>query len=135
MIIFSFIGYKKMEHIVLKDEKNLRIMLKSDSQQMDEVVITGMGTKEKKVNLTGAVTNVDISQIQTPATSLTNMLGGRVPGIISVQSSGEPGSNMSEFWIRGIGTFGASSSALVLIDGLEGDLNSIDPPISKVSPY
>ena len=80
MIIFSFIGYKKMEHIVLKDEKNLRIMLKSDSQQMDEVVITGMGTKEKKVNLTGAVTNVDISQIQTPATSLTNMLGGRVPG-------------------------------------------------------
>ena len=55
------------------------------------------------------------------------MLGGRVPGIISVQSSGEPGSNMSEFWIRGIGTFGASSSALVLIDGLEGDLNSIDP--------
>lgn len=127
IIIFSFIGYKKMEHIVLKDEKNLRIMLKSDSQQMDEVVITGMGTKEKKVNLTGAVTNVDISQIQTPATSLTNMLGGRVPGIISVQSSGEPGSNMSEFWIRGIGTFGASSSALVLIDGLEGDLNSIDP--------
>ena len=127
MIIFSFIGYKKMEHIVLKDEKNLRIMLKSDSQQMDEVVITGMGTKEKKVNLTGAVTNVDISQIQTPATSLTNMLGGRVPGIISVQSSGEPGSNMSEFWIRGIGTFGASSSALVLIDGLEGNLNSIDP--------
>ena len=127
MIIFSFIGYKKTEHIVLKDEKDLRIILKSDAQQMDEVVITGMGTKEKKVNLTGAVTNVDISQIQTPATSLTNMLGGRVPGIISVQSSGEPGSNMSEFWIRGIGTFGASSSALVLIDGLEGNLNSIDP--------
>ena len=57
MIIFSFIGYKKMEHIVLKDEKNLRIMLKSDSQQMDEVVITGMGTKEKKVNLTGKGTD------------------------------------------------------------------------------
>ena len=115
-----------MEHIVLKDEKNLRIMLKSDSQQMDEVVITGMGTKEKKVNLTGAVTNVDISQIQTPATSLTNMLGGRVPGIISVQSSGEPGSNMSEFWIRGISTFGANSSALVLVDGFERSLDEIN---------
>ena len=97
-------------------------IIENASLKVDE-----MGTKEKKVNLTGAVTNVDISQIQTPATSLTNMLGGRVPGIISVQSSGEPGSNMSEFWIRGIGTFGASSSALVLIDGLEGDLNSIDP--------
>ena len=127
VVTFSFIGFKKIEHLVLKDELDLKINMKSDSQQMDEVVITGMGTKEKKVNLTGAVTNVDISQIQTPATSLTNMLGGRVPGIISVQSSGEPGSNMSEFWIRGIGTFGASSSALVLIDGLEGNLDSIDP--------
>ena len=127
MIIFSFIGYKKIEYLALKNEAELKIKMKSDAQQMDEVVITGMGTKEKKINLTGAVTNVDISQIQSPATSLTNMLGGRVPGIIAVQSSGEPGSNMSEFWIRGIGTFGASSSALVLIDGLEGNLNNIDP--------
>lgn len=127
MIVFSFIGYKKLEHLVTKNETNIKIVLKSDLQQMEEVVITGMGTKEKKVNLTGAITNVDISQIQTPATSITNMLGGRVPGIISMQSSGEPGSNMSEFWIRGIGTFGASSSALVLIDGLEGNLDSIDP--------
>ena len=55
------------------------------------------------------------------------MLGGRVPGVISIQKSGEPGKNISEFWIRGIGTFGANSSALVLIDGLEGDLSEVDP--------
>lgn len=127
VIIFSFIGYKKVEHIVLKDESDLKVIMKVDAQQVDEVVITGMGMKEKKVNLTGAITSVDVQQLQTPATSITNMLGGRVPGIISVQTSGEPGSNMSEFWIRGIGTFGASSSALVLIDGLEGNLNNIDP--------
>ena len=125
MIIFSFIGYKKKEHIALKDEKDLKIILKNDAQQMDEVVITGMGTKEKKVNLTGAVTNVDISQIQTPATSLTNMLGGRVPGIISVQSSGEPGSNMSEFWIRGISSFAGGTSPLVLVDGVPRSMNDI----------
>lgn len=127
VIIFSFIGFKKVEHIVLKDESDLKVIMKVNAQEVEEVVITGMGMKEKKVNLTGAITSVDITQLQTPATSLTNMLGGRVPGIISVQSSGEPGSNMSEFWIRGIGTFGASSSALVLIDGLEGNLNNIDP--------
>lgn len=127
VIIFSFIGYKKVEHIVLKNESDLKVIMKTDAQQVDEVVITGMGMKEKKINLTGAITSVDVQQLQTPATSLTNMLGGRVPGIISVQTSGEPGSNMSEFWIRGIGTFGASSSALVLIDGLEGNLNNIDP--------
>lgn len=55
------------------------------------------------------------------------MLGGRAAGVISLQSSGEPGQNIADFWIRGIGTFGANSSALVLIDGLEGDLNTIDP--------
>jgi len=70
---------------------------------------------------------VEVKDIQTPATSITNMLGGRVAGIITTLDSGEPGKNISEFWVRGIGTFGASSSALVLIDGLEGNINSIDP--------
>lgn len=55
------------------------------------------------------------------------MLGGRVAGVISTISRGEPGKNISEFWIRGIGTFGANSSALVLIDGLEDSLNDVDP--------
>lgn len=55
------------------------------------------------------------------------MLGGRVPGIIAVTRSGEPGNNFSEFWIRGMSTFGASSSALVLIDGIEGNINDLDP--------
>ncbi|WP_235212302.1 SusC/RagA family TonB-linked outer membrane protein [Sphingobacterium sp. ML3W] len=54
------------------------------------------------------------------------MCNGRSAGVISRLSSGEPGKNISEFWVRGIGTFGANSSALVLIDGLEGDLNTID---------
>lgn len=127
VLIFSFTGYKKLEHVAIKDESNLIINMQPDAQSLEEVVVTGMGMKEKKINLTGAITNVDIGQIQSPATSLTNMLGGRVPGIIAIQGSGEPGSNMSEFWIRGIGTFGASTSALVLIDGLEGNLNNIDP--------
>ena len=75
-----------------------------------------MGT-QRKVSVVGAITNVDIADIQTPATNINNMLGGRIPGVISLQRSGEPGKNISEFWIRGIGTFGANSSALVLIDG------------------
>jgi TonB-linked SusC/RagA family outer membrane protein len=93
---------------------------------MDEVVITGMGS-QRKISVVGAITSINTAELQTPATTLANMMGGRVPGIISMMTSGEPGKNISEFWVRGIGTFGASSSALVLIDGLEGDLNSIDP--------
>src|SRR5699024_1312547 len=66
-------------------------------------------------------------ELQSPTTSVANLLGGKVAGVISMQTSGEPGQNISEYWVRGIGTFGASSGALVLIDGLEGNINSIDP--------
>lgn len=55
------------------------------------------------------------------------MIGGRLAGVITMQSSGEPGKNISNFWIRGISTFGASSGAFVLIDGIEGRLEDIDP--------
>ena len=87
---------------------------------MEEVVVIGMGT-QRKVSVTGAVAVVDTKDLELPATNIVNTLGGRVPGVISIQSSGEPGRNISEFWVRGIGTFGANSGALVLIDGLEDE--------------
>lgn len=126
-VIFSFIGYAKKEYLVLKEEKNIVIKLSPDISALEEVVVEAYGSKTRKISATGAVTSVDIATLQTPATNLANMLGGRVAGVISTQMSGEPGKNISEFWIRGIGTFGANSSALVLIDGLEGSLNDVDP--------
>lgn len=124
---FSFIGYKKGEYLALKPENALKIKMEPDVNALEEVVVEAYGSKTRKITTTGAVTSVDIAELQTPATNLANMLGGRVAGIISTQTSGEPGKNISEFWIRGIGTFGANSSALVLIDGLEGSLNDVDP--------
>ena len=67
------------------------------------------GKVQKKINVTGAITGVEVATLKTPATSVSNMLGGRVPGIISVTSSGEPGKDFSEFWVRGISTFGAGA--------------------------
>ncbi|GBU07413.1 SusC/RagA family TonB-linked outer membrane protein [Bacteroidales bacterium] len=125
-IVITFIGYENMEHMVSGAEKDLKIKFVEESHTIDEVVIVGMGT-QRKISVVGAISSVDIAELQSPATSVANMLGGRVAGVISMQQSGEPGKNISEFWIRGIGTFGANSSALVLIDGLEGDLNSVDP--------
>lgn len=124
---FSFIGYKKHEYLALKAEKNLVIKLDPDVSALEEVVVEAYGSRTRKITTTGAVTSMDIAELQTPATNLANMLGGRVAGVISTQASGEPGKNISEFWIRGIGTFGANASALVLIDGLEGSLNDVDP--------
>jgi TonB-linked SusC/RagA family outer membrane protein len=125
-LVFSFVGYKTIEHFVRSSESDMKIQLKPNSE-LEEVVVTALGTQQRKISSVGAITMVKPADLQVPATSLTNILGGRVAGIINMQTSGEPGQNLSEFWVRGIGTFGASSSALVLIDGLEGDLNSIDP--------
>lgn len=128
VITVSFIGYEKMEVIIDSklEVKNAQFKLKPSTNTLEETVVIGLGS-QRKISVVGAVTNVDVSSLQTPATSLPNMLGGRVPGIISLQNSGEPGKNISEFWVRGIGTFGANKSALVLIDGLEGNLSQIDP--------
>ena len=126
ILIVSFLGYATSETVITGPKSDLKIKLTPSDHQIEEAVVVGMGT-QRKISVVGAVTNVDVKDLQTPATNLANMLGGRVPGVISIQKSGEPGKNISEFWIRGIGTFGANSSALVLIDGLEGDLSEVDP--------
>lgn len=126
VLIVNYIGYDKIEYFVTDSQTNLVLKMTPSATALDEVVVVGMGT-QRKVSVVGAITSVDIGDLAVPATSLNNSLGGRVPGVISIQSSGEPGKNISEFWVRGIGTFGANSSALVLIDGLEGDLSQVDP--------
>ncbi len=128
VLTITFIGYDKLEvRITSRTEMTSgQYKLVPSSTVLEETVVVGMGT-QRKISVVGAITNVDTKDLQTPATSIPNMLGGRVAGVISLQKSGEPGNNISEFWVRGIGTFGANQSALVLIDGLEGSLSQIDP--------
>lgn len=126
-LVISYVGYDKKNIVMNKNDERMRVVLTESSNVMDEVVITASGKVQKKINVTGAITGVDVAALKTPASSVTNMLGGRVPGIISVNRSGEPGKDFSEFWVRGISTFGAGQGALVLIDGIEGNLNTLDP--------
>ena len=125
-LVISLLGFEKKEIKILKSEETLRITLKELVNELNEAVVTGRGT-QRKIAITGAITNVDVKDLKVPATSVANMLGGRVPGILSQQLSGEPGRDNAQFWIRGISTFGAGSSALVLIDGVDGNLNTVDP--------
>ncbi len=125
-LVFSYVGYETLEKKYVSSKLKEKIVLKEKVNEFDEVVITGRGS-QRKISVVGAITNIDPVGVQAPATSVSNMLGGRVPGIIAVTRTGEPGNNFSEFWIRGISTFGASQSALVLIDGIEGNLNDLDP--------
>lgn len=124
-ILFSYVGYRKHTYVATEKVSDLKITLQSDNE-IDEVVVTALG-KQRKISQIAAVTSVNVSELQRPATSVANLMGGRVAGVISTMGSGEPGKNISDFWIRGIGTFGANASALVLIDGLEGNINDLDP--------
>jgi TonB-linked SusC/RagA family outer membrane protein len=126
IIVFSYVGYKQIEYYVSEEKKNLEIRFTEAAEELDEVIVTALGS-QRKISSVGAISTVDVKELQVPATSVANLLGGKIAGVISLQTSGEPGKNISEFWVRGIGTFGASQGALVLIDGLEGDINSIDP--------
>lgn len=126
ILVFQALGMKTQEILITKGNDKMRVVLKEDQTQLEEVVVTGL-TSQKKVSVTSAISTVDVSQLATPATSINNMIGGRVAGVFTMQASGEPGKNISNFWIRGISTFGANSGALVLIDGLEGNLSDIDP--------
>ncbi len=119
-LIFSYVGYESMEVLVKEDQSVIDIRMKeSEDSILDEVVVTGMGT-QKKLTVTGAVTNVNVSDLKHYSTSnLSNALAGNVPGIITQQTSGQPGKSTSEFWIRGISTFGANAGAYILVDGFE----------------
>ncbi len=125
-LIFSYIGYDRQE-ILVKDQRRIDVTMKEPaSGLLDEVVITGTGAR-KKLTVTGAITTVKMDELKTnPSSSITNTLAGNVAGIMSMQTSGQPGKNVSEFWIRGISTFGAGTEAYVLVDGFERDLNDLN---------
>ena len=108
-LVYSYIGYKTHE-VLVKDQTEINVKMQEESNHVvDEVVVTGMGT-QKKLTVTGAVTNVNMSDLKHYSSSnISNTLAGNVPGIIAMQTSGQPGRNTSEFWIRGISTFGAGS--------------------------
>jgi TonB-linked SusC/RagA family outer membrane protein len=125
-LVFSYLGFETQEHLIKDENTKLDVeMEENKGTALDEVVVTGIGT-QKKVTVTGAITTVDVETLITPVSSISNALAGNVAGVLAMQRSGQPGSNTSEFWIRGISTFGGSSAALVLVDGFERSLDELN---------
>ena len=123
----SFVGYTTKE-VKYTGQSVLKIMLQEDTKTLDEVVVVGFGT-QKKVNLTGSVGTVDSEALASrPVQNAVQALQGVVPGLQITTTSGALDNKMS-MSIRGTGTIGDGSDAspLVLIDGMEGDINSINP--------
>lgn len=125
VLVISYIGYEDL-HIEVGDRTDLGIIkLKTGGEVLDEVVVVGYGT-QKKESVIGAISTVSVSELKVPSSKISNVLAGRLSGIVSVTRSGEPGKG-SEFYIRGISTFGANKNPLVLVDGIERDLDLVDP--------
>ena len=125
ILVVSYMGYETQRFSVSQIEGKLNISMSIKTEIKDEFVLTAAGP-QRKLTTTGAISNVDVKALNNPTSSISNSLAGVVPGIIARQTSGEPGSNFSEFWIRGISTFGAKSGALILVDGIERQMNEIN---------
>lgn len=129
VLSISFLGYESQE-IVVGDRRILTVIMKTAAQEMEDVVIVGFGT-QKKESLVSAISTIKPSELKGPTSNLTTMLGGQIAGMISYQRSGEPGQDNAEFFIRGVGSFGAGKvDPLILIDGIESsstDLARLQP--------
>ncbi|UCS93894.1 TonB-dependent receptor [Echinicola marina] len=117
-LVFSFIGFQKVE-VQIEGRPEINLTLKEDLQSLDEAVVVGYGM-QKKASLVSSITAVNPKELKGPTSNLTTMLAGRVSGMIAFQRSGEPGLDNSQFFIRGLGSFGAGKvNPLILIDGIE----------------
>ena len=124
-LTFSYIGFKKHTERV-SGSKVINVMMEEETNSFDEVVVTGFSS-QKKASIVGAIETIKPSELQFGSTrTLSNNLAGKLSGVIGIQRSGEPGYDDSNFWIRGISTFSGNSSPLILIDGVERDLNNVD---------
>jgi TonB-linked SusC/RagA family outer membrane protein len=123
----SYIGYTDLE-VKADTEKRMRIILEESDNTLDEVVVVGFGT-QKKVNLTGAVSTVNAKMLEDrPVSNTLQALQGAVPGLNIINTSGGGVDKQSTFNIRGIGTIGDSKGdPLVMIDGMEGDIHTLNP--------
>ena len=126
VIVISYIGYTPQE-IRTGNQNNIKIILKEDSQALEEVVVVGFGT-QKKVNLTGSIGTVKTEEVlkSRPVTNVQELLSSSVPGMAVTKGSGAAGSGAS-INIRGTSTIGGSSGVLVLIDGMPGNIYTLNP--------
>ena len=125
ILVISSIGFKSLE-IKASDAAKGKITLQEDTQALDEVVVVGYGV-QKKANLTGSVAHISAEAIESRSVaSVSAALAGQIPGVTAIQSSGAPGSQTASITIRGTNSINGGSP-LVIVDGVPGSMNTIDP--------
>lgn len=132
VLVFSMVGFERRE-VSINGQGSINVLMTVQNNDLNEVTITGFGGTQKKASMVSAITTVNVKDLKGPTGNLTNMLAGRIAGMISFQQSGEPGlgTNNSTFYIRGLSTFGTGKQdPLILIDGVESsptDMGRLQP--------
>ena len=132
----SYIGYVTQE-VKVTNESIYNILLREDSEALEEVVVVGFGT-QKKASVVGAVQTIKAKDLKVPSSNLSNAFAGRIAGVTSFQRSGEPGADGATFYIRGISTFAGPTNPLIFIDGVEvsaADMNALAPEVIEGFSY
>lgn len=125
ILVFSFIGLQTQE-IEVGNQPIIDVVLATHVEELEEVVVVGYGI-QKKESAVAAISQVDGTELVKSGTvSLSNALTGKVPGVFTVQRSGEPGADAANIFIRGVSSW-AGNAPLVIVDGVEGSFNDIDP--------
>lgn len=131
-LIFTYVGFNTEEHNLKADENTVNIRLTESAADIDEVVVVGFG-KQKKESVVSSISSVTAKDLAVTGRGLTNSLAGKLPGIIAIQPSGEPGYDDSNFWIRGISSFAGGTGPLIIIDGVprsKSDMSNI--PVDEI---
>ncbi len=123
ILVVTFLGYQDQE-IVVGDQTNLVIRMVPSEDMLDEVTFVAYGA-QRKASVIGSISTIKADALASPAGQLSTGLAGKLAGIVSMQRTGEPGAG-SDFWIRGVNTFGANSKPLILVDGVEREMDLVD---------
>lgn len=117
VIIVRMIGFEEQE-IPVNGRSTIDVRLRSSVNSLGETVVVAYGTQKKR-EVVGSVTSINVEDLKIPSSNLTTALAGRAAGLIAFQRSGEPGQDNADFFIRGVTTFGYKQDPLILIDGVE----------------
>ncbi|MEG0011385.1 MAG: TonB-dependent receptor [Muribaculaceae bacterium] len=123
-LTISFLGMGN-QTIKAGDQKNIVVKMEPKKAELDEVTVVAFG-KQRKVSVIGAINTLSTDQLKMPVAKLSSGLAGQLAGIVVMQRTGEPGAG-ADFFIRGINTFGANAKPLVLVDGIEREMDLVDP--------
>ena len=122
----SYIGYQTQE-ISVKGKKNLVVTLKEDTEVLEEVVVVGYGA-QKKESVVGAISQVSSKELlKSPSGNVSQALAGKISGVITSQTSGAPGADDAQIYIRGRASFAGYNQPLILVDGVEREFSQISP--------